>query len=66
MYLFYVYVQRGKTPDGEQDQIYAKLLCSYSSAAEYVNYLNNRTSKYKYYFMRKSAYIDTDSIVERT
>ena len=62
MYVFYVYVQRGVSPDRETDQVYAKVKCSYYEVAEYVNYLNN-TFAQKYYFERKSAYIDTDGVI---
>lgn len=63
MYLFFIYIQKGISPDRENDQVYAKVICSYSNVAEYVNYLNNRSSKYKYYFIRKGCYIDSDSVI---
>lgn len=61
MYLFYVYVQKGAEPD-MLDDIYGKVISTYKEVAEYVRFLNNK-SRNKYYFMRKSAYIDTDSII---
>lgn len=62
MYLFFIYIQKGVSPDRENDELFEKVVCNYYKVAEYVNNLNNGSSGYKYYFIRKSAYIDTDTI----
>lgn len=58
MYEYNVYLQRGNEPTNN-DQIYARLLCSQKRVADFVSFMNSKHAKegQRYYFIRVSDYI---------
>ena len=62
MYRYEVYLQRGGEPTND-DQIFARLICSQRRVADFVSFMNEKHAKQgqKYYFIRVSEYI-TDTI----
>ena len=56
MYVFYVYLQKGESPD-IMDMIYSKMISTYREVAEYVELLNkdnyHKDRGHKFYFIRK-------------